>query len=156
MKRVRKELEVEETNEKPLKEKVVRDYTDIARDLTEYVKENYLTDFEIGLFLWEENLKIISSQIEQWFTVQQQYTTLMRELGKFPTETVNFWIGNPKFINSQIGKIFALQKDYSTALMNTSDRFMKEALVLMKNGIERHFQFLTISMKPLYRWERSV
>jgi hypothetical protein len=56
MEAVKKKLEVKETREKPIKERV-RDYTDIPRELTGLVKENYITGFQLGLFLSEKNLK---------------------------------------------------------------------------------------------------
>jgi hypothetical protein len=135
----RKELKVEGIKEKALEEIKVRDYTDIAREIAGLVKENYLMGFQLGLSLWEGNLKIMSSQIEQWVAVQEEYTTLIRELGKSPTEAFNFWSGNSKFVNNHVEKIIAFQKDYSSTAINTSDRLMKETLGLMRNSISRAF-----------------
>lgn len=47
----RKKLKVGETKEKSLEEIRVRDYIDIARDLTGLVRENYLMGFQFGLSL---------------------------------------------------------------------------------------------------------
>lgn len=145
MEEARKELKVEEIKEKPAKEikkeeLKVRDYTDIARELTGLVKENYLRGFQLGLSLWEGNLKIINNQIDQWATVQEGYTMLMRELTeRFPIEPVNFFGSNSKFANNQVERIIALQKDYFSVLMSTLDRFMKESFVLTRNDIDRAF-----------------
>lgn len=63
-----------------------------------------------------------------------------RELfGRLPNEAVSFWRGNPKFVNNYLEGIFALEKDYASVVMNTSDRFMKEALTIMKKGIDGTF-----------------
>jgi len=135
----RKKIKVEETREKLLEEIKVRDYIDMAKELTGLVKENYFVGFQLGLSLWEANSKIINNQIEQWISAQESYATLMRELlERFPTESVNFW-GTPKLVTKHGEKIIALQKDYSSVVMNTSDRFMKEALTLMRSGINRVF-----------------
>jgi hypothetical protein len=64
----------------------------------------------------------------------------MRELfRRLPAEAVNLWDGNPRFVNNYLEKTMALQKDYASVVRNTSDRFVKEALVLMRNGIDRVF-----------------
>jgi len=137
VKEVREELEVEATEE--TNEKKGRDWTDIPRELTELVKENYLTGFQLGLSLWEGNLKILSNQIDLWMSAQEGYTKLMRELEKFPPEMASFWSNSLKPVNGQTDKILALQKDYSDAVLNTSDRIMKEALTLTRNGVDRAF-----------------
>jgi hypothetical protein len=135
----RKKIKVKETREKLLEEIKVRDYIDIAKELTGLVKENYFVGFQLGLSLRGANSKTINNQIEQWISAQESYATLMRELlERFPTEAVNFW-GNPKFVTNHGEKIIALQKDYASVVMNTSDRFMKEALTLMRSGINRVF-----------------
>lgn len=83
---------------------------------------------------------MINRQAEEWARIQEATAKLMGELFRgFPTEAVNFWGGNSKFINSHVGKIVAFQKDYSQVVTNTSDKFMKEALGLMKNSIDRIF-----------------
>jgi hypothetical protein len=54
---VKKKLEVKETKEKPIKERKVRDYTDMPRELAGLVKENYITGFQPSLFILDKNLK---------------------------------------------------------------------------------------------------
>ncbi len=135
MQETRKESKVHEK-----KDYKVQDYTEMARELMGLVKENYLLGFQFGLSLWEENLKIINNQIDQWVAVQEGYSTLMREFfEKIPAGAVNFWSGNPKFASDYLEKIIAFQKDYASVVMSTSDRSVKEAHKLMKNGIDREF-----------------
>ncbi len=38
---------------------------DITRELTGFVRENYLMSFQLGLSIWERNLKIINSRNDQ-------------------------------------------------------------------------------------------
>ncbi|MGH7802596.1 MAG: hypothetical protein ACREOW_18555 [Thermodesulfobacteriota bacterium] len=98
MEETKKELKaecIEEIEEKTVewkyKELKVRDHTDIVRELTGIVRENCLMGFQLGLSFWEGNLKIISNQIEQWVTVEQEQITLIRDLfSKFPIEAANF------------------------------------------------------------------
>jgi hypothetical protein len=135
-----KELKIEEIKEKPIKEIKVRDYMDTARELTGFVRENYITGFELGLHLWEENLKIINSQIDRWISVQEEYTNLIKDIfDRLPNKEVTFWNGDSKLASAHIEKMISSQKDYSNIVMNTSDRFMKEAFALMKKVIERTF-----------------
>jgi hypothetical protein len=124
----RKERSTKHTKKEELK---VRDYMDMFTELMGLVGENYLMGFRLGLSLWEGNLKIISSQVEQSLAMQDKYTTVMKELfGRFPfpTEAFSFWAGESKSTTNPVEKMMALQKDYFNLLINTSDRFMKEAL----------------------------
>lgn len=131
----RKKSKGGEAKEKSLEVIKVRDYIDIATELTGLVRENYLMGFQFGLSLWEANLKVINKQIEQWMVVQESYAARIRELiGRLPNEAVTFWGGNPKLVNNYLEGILSLEKDYASVVMNTSDRFMKEALTIMKKG----------------------
>jgi hypothetical protein len=65
--------------------------------------------------------------------LQEESTKLMREpFGRFPTEAVNFWNSHSKLINSHAERIIAFHRDYSQVLINTSDKFMKETIGLIK------------------------
>jgi hypothetical protein len=143
MEEPKKESKIEGIQEIRLAEKAdskVRDHLEMTRELTGLIKENYITGLRLFFSLWEENLKITKEQAEEWAQVHEETTKLMREpFGRFPIEGVNFWSDNSKFINSHVEKIFAFQKDCSRAAMNTSDRFIKETLGLMKNSIDRIF-----------------
>jgi hypothetical protein len=140
MQETRKESKVHEK-----KDYKVQDYTDMARGLTGLVKENYLLGFQFGLSLWEENLKTINNQIDKWAAIQESYATLMRELlEKIPAGAVSSRSGNPKFASDYVEKLVALQRDYSRVVMNTSDRFVKEAHKLMKNVIDMAFSRITL------------
>jgi hypothetical protein len=150
MEEARKE-KAEEIKEKPSKikkeESKAGDYIDIARELAGLARENYLMGFQLGLSFWERNLKIMNNQIEQWVSVQEEYTTHMRET--FDKEAVNFWNGNLKFVNSPVEKMIAIQKDYSNVFINTSDTLMKGAFTVMKDGIDMAFSSFNDYMSQL-------
>ncbi len=117
----RKKLGVEEIEEKrPTEESKVQDFKDIVRELTGVVRENHIMGFQLRLSIWEENLRILSSLIEQWVSVQEGYTTLMKNLfRKLPSEAVNFWGDNSKFVSTSIIEdMLTIQKDYSYGVIN--------------------------------------
>jgi hypothetical protein len=113
-----------EAKEKPVREVKERvreyrdEYADISTEFTRLIRESYLTGFQIGLSLWERNLKAIGRQIDQWVSAQESYARLM--------EAVNFWGGNSKPISNQIEKIFALQRDYVNQMRSLSERGIQQ------------------------------
>jgi hypothetical protein len=83
------------TKETP--KKIVEDLTEPVREITGLVKENYLNGVEFASSLWEENLKILNTQVDQWLNLQQDYIKAGGEYyEKFPKELVPFWNGNSK------------------------------------------------------------
>jgi len=145
MEEPKKELKIEASQEirERLREKAgikVGDYLEMTREVTGLIKDNYNTGLKLFFSIWEESLKIIKEQAEEWARVHEESTKLMREpFGRFPTEMVNLWNVHSKLTNNHAEKIIAFQKDYSQGVMNTSDKFIKETLGLIKNSIDRIF-----------------
>ena len=145
MEEAKKELKIdgiEEIREKAVKgaNLGVRDYVDMTRELTGLVKESYITGLQFFFSIYEESLKVINTQSEEWRRLHEESTRLVREtFERFPAEAVNFWNTHSRFIDSHAGKIIAFHKDYSQVLINTSDKFMKETIGLIKNSIDRIF-----------------
>jgi hypothetical protein len=129
-----REKEVEKTDLK------VRDDVDVIGEFAGIIKESYITSLQLFFSLWEENLKIMKEQAEVWARMHEESTKPMREpFGRFQTDAGNFWGGNSMFINTHVEKMITFQKEYSHAVINTSDKFMKETLGLMKNSINKIF-----------------
>lgn len=145
MEELKKELKIEGIEE--IREKVteranlrVRDYVDMGRELTGLVKESYIMGLQLFFSICEENLKIINRQAEELGRLQGESAKLIREpFERFPTEAVNFWNSHSRFIDSHAERIIAFHRDYSQVLINTSDKFMKETIGLIKNSIDRIF-----------------
>ncbi len=111
-KELKEEIEERVFEEKNNEELKVRDYTDIAKELTGVVKENSLTGFQICLSIWEGNLKLVTSHIEQWVEVQEGYANLMRDLFEnCPDEAFNVWGCNSKLVSTSIEKLISFQKE---------------------------------------------
>lgn len=100
------------------------EYTDIGQDLTRLVRESYLESFQLGLSLWERNLKIIGKQADRWISAQEGYTRL---IGKFNPWSDNSRSENGQSVSGQIEKIFSLQRDYIDQIKNLSERGMQQA-----------------------------
>jgi len=121
----------------PIKDTLkVKDFSEVIKGVTGLVRENYQNGFEFALSLWEENLKVLNAQVDQWLNLQQDYTNTVRELyEKLPKEVPAFWDG--KAINSEVNRLLAFQKEYLGLVRNVSDKLTKESLSLTKKNVEK-------------------
>jgi hypothetical protein len=111
----------------------VEDFTDGVKETTGFVRENYINSFKLPLSLWEENLKFLNTQVEQWLNFQQDYISAVIEFyDKFPG-----WNGNSKNTDSYFKYPLGLQKNYIDSVRSTLDRFTKENLNLIQKNIEK-------------------
>ena len=116
----------------------VKDFSEVIKGVTGLVRENYQNGFEFAISLWEENLKVLNAQVDQWLNLQQEYTNTVRDLyEKLPKEAPAFWDG--KAINSEVNRLLAFQKEYLGLVRNVSDKLTKETLSLTKKNIEKTF-----------------
>jgi hypothetical protein len=117
--------------------KLVEDFTDdedfVIDETTEFVRENYIKSFKLPISLWEENLKFLNTQIEQWLSFQQDYiNSVMEFYGKFPG-----WNANSENTDSYFKYPLALQKSYIVSVRATLDSFTKQNLELIHKNIEK-------------------
>jgi len=113
--------------------KVVEDFTDEVEQTTRFVRENYIKSFKLPISLWEENLKFLNTQIEQWLSFQQDYINSVIEFyDDFPG-----WNGNSKNTDSYFKYPLALQKSYLDSVRNTLDGFTKKNLDQIQKNIEK-------------------
>ncbi len=118
----------------------VGDIADALKEASSLVKENYLAGLELTISLWEENLKVLNSQLDKWFVLQGDYINLMRDLAeKFPTEVMKMWSGGLKPLSTQTDWFISLQKNYLESVRSMSDKFTKDMLNLNQRNIERVF-----------------
>jgi hypothetical protein len=119
----------------------VKDFTNAVREITGSVKENYLNGVEFALSLWEENLKVLNTQIDQLLSLQQDYIKAQREFyEKFPKEAPTPWSGYlQRAMNDEIDHLAAFQKDYFSSVRSVSDKFTKETLNLTQKNVEKAF-----------------
>ncbi|MER3447669.1 MAG: hypothetical protein C4291_12915 [Candidatus Dadabacteria bacterium] len=120
--------------------KAVEGFTETIKELTGLVRESYLNGVEFALSLWEENLKVLNTQIDQWLNLQRDYIKAKREYyERIPKELVPFWNGNSKAINDEINRLVAFQKNHIESVRSISDRLTKETLSLTKKNVEKAF-----------------
>jgi len=112
----------------------VEDFTDLLVEETAgFVRENYIKSFRLPISLWEENLKFLNTQIEQWLSFQQDYISAVIEFyDKFPG-----WNGNSKGTDSYLKYPLALQKSYIDSVRGTLDGFTKKNLNLIQEIVEK-------------------
>jgi hypothetical protein len=113
--------------------KVVEDFTDVVKETTGFARENYIKSFKLPISLWEDNLKFLNTQIEQWLSFQQDYINAVTEFyDKFPG-----WNGNSKNTDGYFKYPLALQKSYIDSVRGTLDGFTKKNLDLIQKNIEK-------------------
>ena len=114
--------------------KVAKDRTEVRVDeTTGFVRENYIKSFKLPISLWEDNLKFLNTQIEQWLSFQQDYINSVTEFyGKVPG-----WNGNSKNPDNYFKYPLALQKSYIDSVRATLDSFTKQNLELIQKNIEK-------------------
>ena len=110
-----------------------RDITDVVKETNGLFKENYLAGLELTTSLWEENLRFLNTQVEQWLNFQRDYIDAVMEFyGKFPG-----WNGNPKGTDNYFKYPLALQKRYVDSVRSTLDDFTRKNLDLIQKNIEK-------------------
>ena len=111
--------------------KVVEDF--VIDETTGFIRENYIKSFKLPISLWEENLKFLNTQIEQWLSFQQDYINSVIEFyDKFPGLN-----GNSKDTGNYFKYPLALQKSYIDSVRSALDDFTKKNLDLIQKNIEK-------------------
>jgi len=118
--------------------KVVKDFTKVVvNETTESLRENDIKSFKLPISLWEENLKFLNTQIEQWLSFQQDYINSVIEFySKFPG-----WNGSSRNTDSYFKYPLALQKGYIDSVRSTLNSFTKQNLDLVQKNIEQASSF---------------
>jgi len=120
----------------------VKDFTETVKGITGLVKENYLNGVELALSLWTENLKVLDSQVDQWFGFQQEYVKTGKEWHKkLPKETETFFNGSSKAID-EFERLLTFQKDYVKSVRTISDKFRKETANITQKNVEKAFSLV--------------
>jgi len=120
----------------------VKDFTETVKGITGLVKENYLNGVELALSFWTENLKVLDSQVDQWFGFQQEYVKTSKEWHKkLPKETEPFFSGSTKAIE-EFDRLVTLQKDYVKSVRTITDRFKKETQGIAHKNAEKAFSLV--------------
>lgn len=120
----------------------VKDLTETVKGLTGLVKENYLNGVELALSLWAENLKVLDSQVDQWFSFQQEYVKTGKEWHKkLPKETETVFNGSSKAIE-ELDRLVTFQKDYVKSVRTITDKFKKETQSIAHKNVEKAFSLV--------------
>ncbi|MBI2486566.1 MAG: hypothetical protein HYW01_06340 [Deltaproteobacteria bacterium] len=116
----------------------IRDITDAMKGVSVLVKENFLVGFDLTISLWEENLKVLSSQLDKWLSLQRDYINLMRDFSeKLPNEGMKMWSEGLKPLHAQTDWFTSLQRDYIRSTQNSSNKLTKDLLTLSQKSIDR-------------------
>ena len=111
--------------------KVSKDFA--IGETAEFVRENYIKSFKLPISLWEENLRFLNTQVEQWLSFQQNYINSVIEFyNKYPG-----WNGNSKNTDSYFKYPLALQKSYIDSVRSNLDSFTKQNLDLIQKNVEK-------------------
>jgi cyclopropane fatty-acyl-phospholipid synthase-like methyltransferase len=101
-------------------------------ETVESVRENFINSFKLPIVLWEEYLKFLNTQMEQWLSFQQDYIESVRQFyDKFPGR-----YGNLEETDSYFKYPQALQKSYVDSVRNIVDNFTKKNGDLFQENIK--------------------
>jgi hypothetical protein len=115
----------------------VKNSEDAIKTATGLVKESFLAGFELTISLWEENLKVLNSQLDKWLSLQRDYINLMRDLSeKLPNESMKMWSEGLKPLLAQTEWLTSLQKDYISSTQHSSDKLAKDLLALGRKSMD--------------------
>ena len=111
----------------------VEDYTNVVKETTGFVRESYLNSFKLPLSLWEENIKVLGTEVERWRNFQQDYINAVIEF----YERLPGWNENPTATIGHFEHLVAFQKNYVSLVIGASDRFMKETINIVQKNVEK-------------------
>jgi len=132
--------EEEERKERERKERKIMEPLTLFKEFSGLFKENFLLSLELTKSLWDENLNLMNSQLNQWLFLPQNYTKVMTEaIERFPKEPLSLWVAQSKMMNDQTERFFVLQREYFDSVRKGSDKVTREAIGLTQKGIERSF-----------------
>ncbi len=115
----------------------VKDLSETVKGLTGLVKENYLNGVEFALSLWEENIKVLDAQVDQWLNLQQEFIKVAREFSdKLPKEVAIFSNGD------SVDRLVNFQKNHFESVRKVSDKFTKETFSLTRKNVEGAFSII--------------
>jgi predicted nucleic acid-binding Zn-ribbon protein len=128
--------------ERKEKEEVkVADFTEVFKDLSGLVKDNYLSNLKIALSIWEENQKFANAQIDHFLATQKEYAEQIKAASErfLPKEVFGFWDSSYKAFEGNFNRIIGAQRDYINLVKNVSERLAKNTLSLTQKTAERAF-----------------
>ena len=109
----------------------------VVNEATESLRENDMKSFKLPISLWENNLKFLNTQMEQWLSFQQDYiNSVMEFYGKLPgwngtSRNTDSYFKYPKYP-------LALQKSYIDSVRSTLNSFTKQYLdLIIQKNIEQ-------------------
>lgn len=101
---------------------------------------NYPNGLEFALSLWEENLKVLNAQLNEWLSVGQGYTNAVREFYENLPKATTPW-RDSKDISGQFDCFVAFQRNYIGLVRDFSDKFMRRTINLSQRNAEKAFSF---------------
>lgn len=111
-------------------EKLVKDFAIDA--FAEFVRDTCVKSFKLPISLWEENLKSLNTQIEQWISFQKDYMDVIEErYNKVPS-----WNANLLDTEGYFKYPLALHKTYLDSVKSTLNDITKKNLDLLQKNIE--------------------
>ncbi len=139
--------------ERKEKEEVkVADFTEVFKDLSGLVKDNYLSNLKIALSIWEENQKFANAQIDYFLATQKEYADQIKAASErfLPKEVFSFWnTSYSKVFNGNFDRLSEIQREYINLARSASERFTKEAINLTQKTAEKAFSVFEEYLKAL-------
>jgi hypothetical protein len=105
----------------------------VVKETTGFLRQNSLNGIKLPLSLWEDNLKVLGTQFEQWHKFQEDYINAVIEFyERFPS-----WSVNSKATNGNFEHLVAFQKNYVSSVIDASNRLTKGTLNIVQKNVEQ-------------------
>jgi hypothetical protein len=132
----------------------VKDVTEPAKEFSGLVKENYLNGLDFTFSLFEQNMKVLNSQVDHYFDLEKEFVTNLSEFYKdFPTElpfTKDLPFakdlpldGGIKKVAEQLERYTSYRKEQVASARSITSKFAKDAHSMAQENVEKVFSYWT-------------
>ena len=115
----------------------VRDHRHLFKGVAGLVRENFLAGCHITTALWEDYHKFSISQAELFVSqVEKLGDFIIESDDNFRLQMIKPWKELLIFLNQYFQKITHNQRDLTNEVLKITDRFIKDALGMIRGNIE--------------------
>ena len=132
----------------------VKDFTEPAKEFSGVVKENYLNGVDFTFSLLEQNIKVLNSQVDQYFDLEKEFISNVSEFYKDVPKNLPFakdlpYGGGVEKVAEQLDRYTALRKEQVQSARSITEKYTKDARAAAEENVEQAFSLFTDYFKFL-------
>ncbi len=126
----------------------VKDFTEPAKEFSGLVKENYLNGLDFTFSLFEQNMKVLNTQVDQYFDLEKEFISNVSEFYKDFPKDLPFakdlpYGGGVKKVTEQLDRYIAYRKEQVESARSMTEKFTKDARTAAQENVEKVFSLFT-------------